>query len=96
MAEALHQLLPALASRHKWLTPIVDLGNLDEFLKTVTKQYFGGTFRFDPVLYESLLSDISAALDRCLTYRREFNDLASSAIRQALEYELFFDAEGYR
>lgn len=44
---------------------------------------------YDPVKYESLLADVSDLLDRCLTYRREYEELSATAIRQGLEYQLF-------
>ena len=44
---------------------------------------------YDPIKYESLLADVRDLLDRCLTYRREYEELSATAIRQGLEYQLF-------
>jgi hypothetical protein len=44
---------------------------------------------YNPYLYESLMTDVSSALDRCLAYRRECAGLESQAVNRALEYDLF-------
>jgi hypothetical protein len=46
---------------------------------------------YNPYLYETLLSDVSKLLDRCLAYRRECYDLEAQGVRRALEYDLFRD-----
>jgi len=51
--------------------------------------------RYDPLLYERHLSDVSRLLDRCLAYRRECADLERQAINRALEYQLFTDMKEY-
>src|SRR6185503_1274983 len=33
--------------------------------------------------------ELSKLVDRCLAYRREYNDLIANAVRQGLEYDLF-------
>jgi hypothetical protein len=49
----------------------------------------GATPEYDPLQFERWLNDVAMLLDRCLAYRREYNDLVGSAVRQALEYDFF-------
>lgn len=65
--------------------------NLDKYLREIASPLYDDPkiFKFDPYQYESLLADVSSSLDRCLVYRREFNDLVASAVRQAMEYQTF-------
>jgi hypothetical protein len=75
----------------KWLGPIADVADLDGDLLNILSSCVNNTSRFtyDVYRYENLLSDVTTLLDKCLAYRREFNDLAASAVRQAMEYSLF-------
>jgi hypothetical protein len=45
--------------------------------------------RYDWYQVEDLINDVSRSLERCLVYRREYNELEGAAIKAALDYELF-------
>lgn len=47
--------------------------------------------RLNPYLYLEHLTDIGSLLDRCLIYRREYNDMFAAQINQALQYDLFMN-----
>lgn len=47
--------------------------------------------RYEHLLVEPLLRDISALIERCLAYRREARDLEIAAVRTCLEYEEFLE-----
>ena len=46
---------------------------------------------YEPLLLESMLKEASAALDRCLAFRRDAYDLEIAAVKAAAEYQLFLN-----
>jgi len=46
-------------------------------------------FAYDCLLLEQLLTDVSALVERCLSYRREARDLEIASVRTCLDYEEF-------
>ena len=75
------------SGRYPWLsyfgTP------LDERIKTQLATTISRAPAYDCYDVDSWLSDVSGLLDRCLVYRREYNDLQATAIKTALDYDLF-------
>ena len=45
--------------------------------------------RYEPLLLDTLLQEASAALDRCLAFRREAYELEIAAVKAAADYALF-------
>ena len=73
-----------------WLMFALDGPSVDEMLKAQLRNSSPSSpLNYDPLRYDDMLSDVSSLLDRCLTYRREYEELKASAIRQGLEYQLF-------
>jgi hypothetical protein len=89
------EIASSLQGRHTWLKPLVELDglNLDKIIGQALTEWRdahkGETPEYDPLQFERWLNDVGMLLDRCLAYRREYNDLVGSAVRQALEYNLF-------
>src|ERR1700749_2981016 len=81
-----------LADKYTWLRSISDALNINQQLKTITADALKKQkteYTFDPLQYDIFIDNHSARLDRCLAYRREFFDLAGSAVKQCEEYEQF-------
>jgi len=79
-----------LAKTSPWITNVfVDDKLLYEYIRDAVNDVKDKDPPYNPYLYESLMADVSAALDRCLAYRRECAGLESQAVNRALEYELF-------
>ncbi len=49
---------------------------------------------YDPFQVEDLLADISKLLDRCLVYRREYEQLDTSAVKAVMDDQLFLNQLG--
>ena len=63
--------------------------SIDHALQRVANEKLHREPRFDPYEIEALLRDVSKSLDKCLTYRREAQDIDAQAITHALDYQLF-------
>lgn len=76
-----------LAAKVPWLGPIVpDFYGL--VLKSI-KDHPIDAIDYDPLLVEPLAKDIVAILDRCLTYRRDAQELEILAVKAAVDYAKF-------
>jgi hypothetical protein len=65
-------------------------GNIDDFVFE-TLHDFAGIGPYDPINVENLLYDAGIRLDRCITYRREANELAISGVKAELDYKSYSD-----
>src|SRR5262245_1912511 len=45
--------------------------------------------RYDGYQVDDLINDVSRLLDRCLVYRREYTELEATAVKAAMDYDLF-------
>ena len=80
----------ALARTSPWIQDVFTRLLFEE-IRSAIKPVQSQRPRFNPYLYENLLSDISKALDRCLAYRLECASLEKGAIKAALDNQLFDD-----
>src|SRR5262249_35863118 len=86
-----------LAKSSPWITNVfVDDKLLYEYIRDAVNEVKDKDPPYNPFLYESLMADVSGALDRCLAYRRECASLESQAVNRALEYELFQNIFNHR
>jgi hypothetical protein len=72
-----------------WLKDVFDDKLLFEHIRDAISSVNTKDPPYNPYLYESLMTDVSRSLDRCLAYRRESASLESQAVGRALEYDLF-------
>lgn len=82
------------ASLDKRISAAKDWANFDKSLRSAIVNAFK-SYRAPPPEdkeydFEFLLSDIKTLLENCLSYRREYNEICGAAVRQGLEYELFW------
>lgn len=64
----------------------------DERICEVLKDLGGGAsyrYKYEPLLLNILLPDLSSLVERCLAYRREARELEILAVRSAMDYEQF-------
>lgn len=80
-----------LRQSYPWLGDLGDEGILNKDVTATFQRWRAehDKFVYDSQRFEDHLADVSRLLDRVLGYRREYNDLAGAAVRQALEYDLF-------
>lgn len=63
--------------------------DLDERFAELCRNYDSANFHgYDPYQFDDLLNDVNRLLDRCLVYRREYEDAVAEYARQLLEDEL--------
>lgn len=79
-----------LAKSYKWLEELIPSTD-DDIVKALEPWKDADKTNYLKQNFELHLSDLSRLLDRCLAYRREYNELQASATRQALDYQLFTD-----
>jgi hypothetical protein len=75
--------------KFKWLEPFKQDLEVDDIVFGVCSGLQTTVPPYDPYQVESLTSSTSSLLDRCLTYRREMQDLEEAAVKRAFEYDLF-------
>ena len=80
--------LEKLSQNSPWLRDVFGRLLFEE-IRDAVQQIAPMRPRYNPYLYENLLSDISRLLDRCLVYRRDCADLERQAVNWALQYDLF-------
>lgn len=76
-----------LLSTSPWLDVFVEPfgSSVAKSLATITAT------RYERLLVEPMLRDISSGLDRCLAYRKEAHELDIAAVKSAVDYELFLN-----
>src|SRR5882762_1920622 len=71
-----------------------DIGaNADYLIASLLAAPKPGSSPYDGRLVEQLLREMAEALDRCLSFRREADDLEVLAVKQALDDKLFLDSQ---
>ena len=76
-----------LVTSHSWLKFFDD--SLEDKIRVALQPVAANIPRYDCFDVEDLLKDVSQSLDRCLVYQREYNELEATAIKIAIDYDLF-------
>src|SRR5882762_6331350 len=80
-----------IETQASWLK---DIGaNADDQIASTLVAPKAATSLYDGRLVEQLLREMAEALDRCLAFRREADDLEVLAVKQALDDKLFLDSQ---
>ncbi len=88
----IRDLSKALRPKYPWLKFLAEAPDLDETLREELKGITPTDARaYNHRQFDSLLRDVSGLLDRCLAYRREYQELSGEALRQAMDYKFFDD-----
>ena len=82
-----------LQPEYPWLKFLVDNPDLDVRLQDVVSVLIldVAISAYNTRQFNNLLQDVATLLDRCLAYRREYQDLAGQALQQAMDYKFFTD-----
>lgn len=81
--------IAALANKPEYDWASIALKSLDDLTVEYVSDLEKASPDFDPLQFESLLSDVAMHLDNCLAYRKEIYNLQASAVRSALDFELY-------
>lgn len=83
------ELFETLFPRAPWLETFRE--SLDVHLRQRLSEHLKGGRRlgFDRYQFDDLISESSGLLDRCISYRQQYDELSAAAVKAALEYELF-------
>lgn len=84
------EIVSEMSRKYAWLSALADDFDLDASLRRKTSEIDQTAINpYRTTRFYNWMSDVSRLVEKMLSHRREFTELASSAVRQAMEYAAF-------